>query len=754
MTLGLRRGNQTTVCRVMMSANPKPLDALVESLQQMPDSKSYFRDLFGVISEAPQNVRACHDAGAWQVLHHLLVNSPAVRQDDDDENRFAYVQRYVDEQALEAADDLIEALLARELPIHLRARLLDYSVYRRRQGPQWWKTANLAVPALLESVRLAAALDDWSFHFPDHLRRATRLALRFQNGLREQVWDTIDQVTAQFSTDECIDRRITDLARIVIEFDSSSRAGGEVEDIAPDLEALLEGTISAALKGTRTYMADSAHEVLAAFQDHLGHHEDAQATRLRGVEAIVDRAGTRARQLGQAVQLGIAREKLQEIRSRGNTPQLEAKEHALRRRIKAANRGAKDEMNSYEWKLGMSKDEIRAHCDIVCAIDDPVARVCALGTLVWVPELERMSDTIELASTPSLTEMVCVQQPLGEDGRVLGRLTSRDDKAEVRYDRDQLDWAMYRATLLVGNVVNDLVECGRLCADDVVAAFEEHELVEFERVGILKRGVRAVLEEDYVTAVHLLAPQFEASVRLLYSRMVGKDVRVRQSRFKSASLSEILKDGDFAVYPRLKRIWAIILAGGAGLFIETDIESGPNLRNRVAHGLISADSCGRCPALLIFGSLLQLLLVDPDEPWDPDDPVVSDGPMAGRVGGDQGFQFKAHWPGKESSLIFALSETAPGQVWMRWLRFHTENHKVTRLDWTKAERLGDDFLIDLAARIRRKLWKEDREELWDAIRPRFDEMELDQDEMERRLEDMKTDAYIDGVGWFFTAETD
>ena len=122
---------------------------------------------------------------------------------------------------------------------------------------------------------------------------------------------------------------------------------------------------------------------------------------------------------------------------------------------------------------------------------------------------------------------------------------------------------------------------------------------------------------NFTIALHLLVPQFESSLRRLYAAATMNDLREKQGRFTSASLSDILKDQEFEIHPGLKRLWAIIFSGGGGLGLKKDVETGLNLRNKIAHGLISDAGCNYANTFLVIHCLLQLLIVDPESAWQP-----------------------------------------------------------------------------------------------------------------------------------------
>lgn len=133
---------------------------------------------------------------------------------------------------------------------------------------------------------------------------------------------------------------------------------------------------------------------------------------------------------------------------------------------------------------------------------------------------------------------------------------------------------------------------GQITADDVVKELGRLALPKDE-VQILKRGIKRYLEEDFISAGHILAPQFENILRRMFSRVGVETTEFRRlpdgsTRTDDATLGTLLysKTDDGRAVKEL-------LGTDSWEFIRVTMASttGMNLRNKFAHGLATKAEC-------------------------------------------------------------------------------------------------------------------------------------------------------------------
>ena len=110
-------------------------------------------------------------------------------------------------------------------------------------------------------------------------------------------------------------------------------------------------------------------------------------------------------------------------------------------------------------------------------------------------------------------------------------------------------------------------------------------IFEEDKKSIIELGVKAYLNGDYVTAVHLLIPQIENAIRVVLEKAGGSVLKPsRGEGFNLRILDDLLRD------PLIVQVFG----EDAVFYFRTLLvdQRGWNLRNRVCHGLCNANEFG------------------------------------------------------------------------------------------------------------------------------------------------------------------
>lgn len=728
-----------------MSESSAALETFIGEVVDLPRNRRFYRNVADVLNQHQSGLNDHVDGAGLKAFAHLMFNSPGMRGDSTGfDDRFSYLSRlFSDEAVTNAAEigrDLLE--LEEELPTLLRARLLDFLVFIERDRTDVWKRVDEAIPPLLESVEHMAVWDSYSSAFEDHLNRAMNLATQFGGERSNRVWATLESVAAEFADTAMADNRIHTTVRSVIEFGCRTRDPVTARKVLETLIPGVQATIEWACEQGSTALADGAYDCLMMAYEYLGQNEDALETGVDKIETIIQRGRSRDRGFDRFVQFSMGLDAAKKLKSKyPDEARIEKLHRQLKRDIKRAADEGREDGHRLQASRKIPPWYWRNRYRLVARVDDPVERVYALATLAWFPPIDDAWSVEDYAPKMSLAERIAGGAfRIDADGQPAGVLRTDEEKLQGRYDRNLKTLLRNYVRLSTTHIATRLREDGALKTESVVEAFRRQELVEPNREELVQRGIRALLSDDFEIALHLLVLQFEASLRKLYARATDKDLREKQGRFQVASLSEMLRDDEFRVHPGLKRCWAVVFSGGGGLALKRDVDTGLNLRNRVAHGLIGAEGCNAANSFLVFHCLLQLLVVDPDQPWKPPEEVPAE---------ELPFEFTDHIPGERFSDTIRIVADDDKETLFRWSRYDHETGETRRveLDEVAASEGNEEFLADLASDVRHQLWREDREDLWEQIWPRLAELGVEQELVDREFQGKKTDAYIPGVGW-------
>jgi polyhydroxyalkanoate synthesis regulator phasin len=145
-------------------------------------------------------------------------------------------------------------------------------------------------------------------------------------------------------------------------------------------------------------------------------------------------------------------------------------------------------------------------------------------------------------------------------------------------------------------------------ADDILAVLYRSPLFLESRRSILRDGLAAYLSKDHLNGIHVLVPQIEEMLRTLLALM---GIPPHKSVPRHPGITDVKNMNDALGDPRVQEVltenlWRYLTV----LYID---RRGMNLRNDLAHGLVSAEAFNQPTADLVFHSLLALSLMQKQE---------------------------------------------------------------------------------------------------------------------------------------------
>lgn len=166
------------------------------------------------------------------------------------------------------------------------------------------------------------------------------------------------------------------------------------------------------------------------------------------------------------------------------------------------------------------------------------------------------------------------------DGQIIARAGAVDEDEEGRLYM-QLAQNTELAQPFLSTSIDRLRKKYNPTAAELTAFLRESPVFSNARERLVLEGIEAYLAGDYVKAVHVLVPQFEHQLRnllLLLGVPTNKQVRGATGIMQMKSMNDMLLDARVqkALGDNLWRYLDVFLAD----------QRGPNLRNRIAHGLV------------------------------------------------------------------------------------------------------------------------------------------------------------------------
>ncbi|MFQ2659429.1 DUF4209 domain-containing protein [Aeromonas caviae] len=202
---------------------------------------------------------------------------------------------------------------------------------------------------------------------------------------------------------------------------------------------------------------------------------------------------------------------------------------------------------------------------------------------------------IERLKQPSIIDIHSVVIR-AENGRVISKVPSIDSDAEVTDEKAEnrlffemtktyRSWLYFYVTAFIWPALNSLIADHSLQEKDIIEIANNSPIVPQGREISFGKALFSGFNNDFVTAIYLLAPQIEHLVRY-HLNQAGVDTTYLD---QDTGIQNEYGLGSIIEFPEVKSIF------GEDLFFEIKAlycsSVGPNLRNIVAHGLLDDDDC-------------------------------------------------------------------------------------------------------------------------------------------------------------------
>jgi hypothetical protein len=172
----------------------------------------------------------------------------------------------------------------------------------------------------------------------------------------------------------------------------------------------------------------------------------------------------------------------------------------------------------------------------------------------------------------------------------------------------------YREELMVtteiplGEIFQILTKEHDMTKEDVIEALMNSPLLGEGNAPIVSVGIERFFARDYVSALHILVPQFESCLRRMFAQAGFPTTTIKSGETQhEESFTRFLGRPDVkaALGPDIHKYIEFVMVNQKGL----------NLRNEVAHGLIKPSDCSENNVQIVIHLFLMLTLyrINPGE---------------------------------------------------------------------------------------------------------------------------------------------
>jgi len=237
-----------------------------------------------------------------------------------------------------------------------------------------------------------------------------------------------------------------------------------------------------------------------------------------------------------------------------------------------------ESMQEFSHSMEIPREKLDAYLDSMTSggLETTLNRIA----IQFIPKKDQVEQQVlELAKNHPLTYLFTktLQDHKGRPVATIGGI-EEDLEGNVIH---QLSQNMNIDSFFLRHSFNKASEVYGMSSDELTSFILRSPIFEESKKDIVQKGVKAYLDEDYMSAIHILVPQAEAAIRTLVELMGGATLRKnRQGGLQLRTFDDLLRDesvencfgADTSFYFRM---------------LLTD-QRGWNMRNDVCHGISPA----------------------------------------------------------------------------------------------------------------------------------------------------------------------
>lgn len=202
--------------------------------------------------------------------------------------------------------------------------------------------------------------------------------------------------------------------------------------------------------------------------------------------------------------------------------------------------------------------------------------------------------TVELEKKAPLSQLI--PRVTVDDGRPVGRPGTEEER-RLQNVRRQYSLFVLGTQIFLSRAFTSFREHGVLSGASLVDAIRESPVFPDDKMQVIRRGFERYAEADHISAIHILVPHLEDCLRRLLGTLgtLGAATtmtpagRMREKLLPEVLEAEQIKAAFGLISDRLWRYFEHVLVA----------ETGLNLRNDVAHGLLRADESNEGTANIV-----------------------------------------------------------------------------------------------------------------------------------------------------------
>ena len=281
--------------------------------------------------------------------------------------------------------------------------------------------------------------------------------------------------------------------------------------------------------------------------------------------------------------------------------QVGLKPESERLALAAAEKGKRinDDLKTYSIEVKIDRELIDARTDALLAGEELNLKLFRIAR-EFTPTAAEVMKSLDMVQESAPLLSLISHNIITAEGQTVARIGPIDEDLEGR-SRKQTAEHIGMLQPFLSHALSQLKMRDNPTTTQIVTVLYACPLFSERRRQLITEGISAYLSKDWVKAIHVLVPQIEETLRNL---LAGSGIPVTKIDRRNPGVTESKNMGDVLKDDRIRAIlgedrWRYLVV----LYID---RRGINLRNDIAHGLVSQEVFNQYTADLVFHSFLSM----------------------------------------------------------------------------------------------------------------------------------------------------
>ncbi|HDH1969710.1 TPA: DUF4209 domain-containing protein [Staphylococcus aureus] len=251
-----------------------------------------------------------------------------------------------------------------------------------------------------------------------------------------------------------------------------------------------------------------------------------------------------------------------------------------------------NEMNLIRIPIEFPKEEIDKIIEGFISSDVQISLDKIAYSNDLIPKITVIEDLVDKLSKEFPLQGL-ISKGLLNDGKKVVETTTEEDNKTINFNSNYMHHLNINVELLLKAIFDKLISEFEISTEDFMQKFNKWELLDNKNVPFIEHGISRFLEKDYLSALHILVPQFKSTVRRMFSKAGYSTTSIRKGNTQQeVTFNEFLLRDDVksTLGNDVHKLIQIVMVEQSGL----------NLRNEIAHGLIELSNINYTKCILVI----------------------------------------------------------------------------------------------------------------------------------------------------------